>query len=175
MKPQLNTLLTPRTASFIAFLGSAALLAGAHLFERVGGMVPCMLCYEQREVHWIVLAVAGLGLAASFLGLNRWAILIGLVALTGVLLWSTWLAGYHAGVEWKFWEGPASCSGGQPVTDMDSGDLLASIQGPGMEGPPCSEAAWRMFGISMAGYNALFSAALAALSAAATRRLVRKN
>jgi disulfide bond formation protein DsbB len=33
-----------------------------------------------------------------------------------------------------------------------------------MRPPSCEEAAWRLFGISMAGYNALISLALALLS-----------
>ena len=32
-----------------AGLASAAMLATAHGFERIGGYAPCYLCYKQRE------------------------------------------------------------------------------------------------------------------------------
>ena len=49
----------------LSFAASAAMLAGAHLFEKVGGLVPCILCLNQREAHWTALAVAAAGLLAS--------------------------------------------------------------------------------------------------------------
>jgi disulfide bond formation protein DsbB len=60
---------------------------------------------------------------------------------------------YHAGVEWKWWEGPAACT-------------MSFAHGPGISFEPipvtrCDEAAWRLFGISLAGYNALISFAVA--------------
>jgi len=57
------------------------------------------------------------------------------VILVGVLLSSAGLAGYHAGVEWDWWEGPAACAaGGAPILDVDPGDLLGSLNEAGMVG-----------------------------------------
>ncbi|MEM9234513.1 MAG: disulfide bond formation protein B [Pseudomonadota bacterium] len=168
--------LTPRAAFLITGGICAALLASAHLFERVGGLVPCLLCLDQREVHWTALTVAGLGLVANLFGLGRMAMAAGLAALTLVLLWSTGLAGYHAGVEWDFWDGPMACAstaGAAPSVDVDPTDILGSLDSAGPTGPSCEEAAWRMFGISMAGYNALISLGLALFTTAAAWRLVR--
>ena len=47
-------------------------------------------------------------------------------------------------------------------------DLLKAIQN--VKAVPCTEAAWRLFGISLAGYNALVSAAMAALVLIATKK-----
>ncbi len=44
-----------------------------------------------------------------------------------------------------------------------TGDLSALLSGARIRPPACDEAAWRMLGISMAGYNALISAGLAAV------------
>ncbi|MEM9989083.1 MAG: disulfide bond formation protein B, partial [Pseudomonadota bacterium] len=89
----------------------------------------------------------------------------GLGALTLVYLFSTGLATYHAGVEWGFWEGPAACASGPPDMNITGADLLKSLEGPStFTGPPCETAPWRLFGLSMAGYNALISLALASIS-----------
>ncbi len=70
------------------------------------------------------------------------------------------VATYHAGAEWKFWPGPSTCAA---AGGLNAGDLLDALNKP-IHPPSCEDAAWRMFGISMAGYNAVISAGLAALS-----------
>ena len=62
---------------------------------------------------------------------------------------------YHAGVEWQWWKGPQQCTGS---VFQFSGplDLNAPVA-------RCDRAAWRLFGLSLAGYNALLSLTIAAL------------
>ena len=48
----------------LSLAASGAMLAGAHLFEKVGGLVPCVLCLDQREAHWTALGLSIAGLAA---------------------------------------------------------------------------------------------------------------
>ena len=79
------------------------------------------------------------------------------------------VAAYHAGVEWKWWPGPASCTGGGAV---NAGQLAAFMNGAKLAVPQCDQAAWRLLGISMAGYNVLLSLALAIGSLFAARRLM---
>lgn len=149
----------------LAILASLAMLAGAHAFEIFGKMAPCPLCLRQRDVYWAAMAMAAAGLVLwQRKPANRYLValntMLGLVFLTGAIV-----ATYHAGVEWKFWAGPAGCSGGG-ATGIEDIDLLATL-GKRIATVSCSEAPWRMFGISMAGYNALASAALALVSFAA--------
>lgn len=159
--------LSPLLAVVLAFCASAGLLLGAHGFERIGGLAPCLLCLEQREVHWSAVGIALLSfLSARITGSER-LLAAGLGALALTYLFSAWLAGFHAGVEWGFWPGPDACAAGGGNGPATGADVLASINAPGPEGPPCSEAAWRMAGISMAGYNALISAGLGLMSAIA--------
>jgi disulfide bond formation protein DsbB len=69
---------------------------------------------------------------------------------------------YHAGVEWKLWTGPTACTGRYipgEVVDLTN-----------MRVPMCDRAAWRMFGISMAGYNAAISLGAAVLAVFALQR-----
>jgi disulfide bond formation protein DsbB len=70
------------------------------------------------------------------------------------------IALYHAGVEWQFWQGPTTCSGNAPVA---VGDIMSALKTAHV--PRCDEAAWRLFGLSMAGWNALIALALAAIAA----------
>ncbi|MBB4658962.1 disulfide bond formation protein B [Parvularcula dongshanensis] len=157
-----STPLTPMRALGIATLASGALLAGAHAFERFGGLAPCALCLEQREVHWAALTVAGVMLFFARAGAAK-VVAAGLGALCVVYLFSTGLAAYHAGVEWGFWKGPSGCAATGLGDGPSVGDLLSGLDAPGPRGPACSEAAWRLGGVSMAGYNVLASASLAAV------------
>jgi disulfide bond formation protein DsbB len=170
MNPRLRALLTPQNAVALCALVSAALLAGAHLFERVGGMPPCLLCLDQREAHWAALALS-LAVLPPLLWLGEGYRIgaAGLGALVLVYAFSAGLAGYHAGVEWKLWPGPETCAASAENVDMElirGGDLFGQL-GEASSGPPCTEAAWRMLGISMAGYNMLISLGLAIVAGTA--------
>jgi disulfide bond formation protein DsbB len=143
---------------------SVLMLAAAHAFETFGGYAPCNLCLRQREVYWAALAVAvaGLALSAVKAPLRREGLALSLAA---IFLAGAVVAGYHAGVEWKWWPGPTSCTGGGG--QVAAGALSALLAGAKVHPPACDQAAWRLFGISMAGYNTLISLGLAALGFAA--------
>ncbi|MDA7598942.1 disulfide bond formation protein B [Alphaproteobacteria bacterium] len=135
-------------------LGSAGLLIGAFLFEYVAGLAPCKLCIWQRWAHVAVVAVALLG----FTKMPR-KFVLALVADAALI--SALIAGYHAGVEWQFWDGPSGCTanlgGSMSASDMVD-QLLAT---PVIQ---CDEVAWSLFGLSMAGWNMLASIGIAALA-----------
>ncbi len=141
---------------------SSLLLAGAHLFERVGGFPPCVLCLDQREAHWTALgaALAGLAIARLLKSKLGAAAAVGAVALIYAV--SAGLAFYHTGVEYLFWPGPAICSGGS-VGPIDLNSLNDALTQKA-DAPSCADAPWRLMGISMAGYNLLASAGLFALT-----------
>ena len=152
----------------VAAAVSAAMLATAHAFQRFGGYDPCALCLRQREVYWGALTIALLGLAA-------WKLRRAPLWLVSLLLGAAFIAGaavsgYHAGVEWKWWPGPTACAAG-PAGAIQASDLTAILDGTAKVRPPaCDEAAWRMLGLSMAGWNFLVSVGLAALSFLAAGR-----
>lgn len=87
--------------------------------------------------------------------------MLGLVFLAGA-----GIATYHAGVEWKFWAGPTACSGG--LTDIGAIDLIDSLSKP-VATVSCGDAPWKLFGVSMAGYNALVSYVLVIASFVAAK------
>jgi disulfide bond formation protein DsbB len=144
----------------IAALSSLTLLVGAHAFETFGRYEPCELCYRQRDIHWAAFWVSGLAFAVTSVRPSVARIACGAVAV--IFLCSTVLATYHTGVEWKWWPGPASCTGGH-FKAVSAADMASLLNGTSHV-VACDDAAWRMFGVSMAGYNALISALIAALS-----------
>jgi disulfide bond formation protein DsbB len=77
------------------------------------------------------------------------------------------LAAFHAGVEWKWWPGPAACAGGATA---GASDIVAMLKGGKVKTPSCDVAAWVFLCLSMAGWNALISLGLAAASAFAGLR-----
>ena len=148
-----------------AAAASLAMLATAHAFETFGGYAPCNLCLRQREIYWGALWVALAGMALVRLRrLSPRA--LDLMLAAGFLAGAT-VAAYHAGAEWKWWPGPTSCSGGGGVALHDLSSLLAGAK---VHPPACDEAAWRLFGVSMAGYNTLISLGLASAGFVATFR-----
>ena len=161
MRTLLNSLIvTPERLFLLSSLISAALLAGAHGFEHFGHLAPCLMCLEQREVHWLGGSLALALFMAGLFGLPRRWLLFGLLVLVLTYFYSAGLGFFHAGVEQGFWKGPAACAAVnvQPMEDplsLDMGEIYI--------GPSCEEVPWQMLGISMAGYNGLISLALALL------------
>jgi disulfide bond formation protein DsbB len=145
---------------------SGAMLAGAiFYFQNRLGLAPCPLCLDQRNWHWGVLAVS----AAAFIvmrfrpGLSRWMLLlIGLV-----LLGSAAMGAYHVAVE-QHWV-VAQCD-----ARIDPNDIRPLDFGETFEAPKCDEIAWSLWGVSMAGWNAIASLIMALLSFAVALAPERK-
>jgi disulfide bond formation protein DsbB len=147
----------PDMARWLALLVPLALLGGAYISEYGFGLVPCEMCWWQRYAHFAALAFA----------LVAWlrppgTIFVALAAL-GIAI-SGVIGGFHAGVEYGWWEGLTRCA----TTSLGSGDPLEAI----MNTPTvrCDEVQWSLVGISLAGWNFLFSGA----AALAIARLLRR-
>jgi disulfide bond formation protein DsbB len=158
------------TALVIAMAG-AATIAGAWFFELVLKLKPCPLCLEQRVPYYIAIPLALIVAFAAWRRAPRVVVIGGLVALALLMLWSAYLGVFHAGVEWKLWAGPAECSG--PVDLGAASDFMKRLQNVNIV--RCDEAAWRFLGISLAGYNALISLALAAIALCGVMKASRKG
>ncbi|MEA2934610.1 MAG: hypothetical protein QOD74_1256 [Variibacter sp.] len=147
-------------AALAVALGGMATILGAWFFQYVLHYQPCPLCLEQRLPYYIAIPLAVL--VAAMARSQPAAARLGLWLIALVMLWSAGLGVYHAGIEWKLWAGPQECSGTPGIGN--AGDLLSRIQIEHIV--RCDAAAWRFLGISLAGYNALISLALAAIAAA---------
>jgi disulfide bond formation protein DsbB len=156
-----------RLIAALVFVASAFGLAAAFAGEHVFGLQPCILCLYER-VPYAVAAV--LAAAAAFLPMaRRWrALLMGLVAL--VFAVGAALAFYHVGVEEHWWASVAAC-GGELSAGAEVGDLR---QLSAADLKPCDRVDWRLFGLSLAGYNVVASAILAGIGIAGARILSKK-
>ena len=151
-------------AALAVFVLSSATLAGAWYFQIVDHLPPCPLCLEQRIPYHVVIPLSLLMAIAALFRAPPKLLAVGFVAIIVAALCNVVLGGYHAGVEWHLWAGPTDCTG--PLTDLKAGgSLLGQLQS--VRVVRCDEAAWRLLGISLAGYNALISLILAAIAAAA--------
>ena len=150
----LQGLLETKTALLLVPLASLSALAAAFISQYVFELQPCALCIYQR---WPFAIAAAICLIALYPGLRAMAPWILLLAAL-VLVVNAGIATYHVGVEQHWWAGSEACvgTGGTPKT-------LAELRAQIMATPVirCDEVAFALFGVSMAGYNVLFSIALA--------------
>lgn len=137
-----------KLARLLATATPAVLLAGAYVGQYLFGLPPCEMCWWQRYAHFAALA---LGLAAFVV--PRPAALVVLAA--SALAVSGAIGAFHAGVEYHWWQGLTACSNAVQAGE----DPLAAI----MNAPlvRCDTAPWHLFGVSLAGWNFLFSVAAA--------------
>ena len=131
-----------------------ALLGGAYISQYGFGLFPCEMCLWQRYPHF---AAVGLALLSYTMVPNRaWAALAGLAVLTSGLI-----GGFHAGVEYGWWEGITGCSSLPSTIDVMDVNAAPLVR--------CDVAPWDLFGVSLAGWNFLIStiggAAIVALAA----------
>ena len=160
-----------RGAATLVAVVAAATIAGAWFFQLALGIVPCPLCLEQRYAYYFIIPVAALVAIAAAPGTSRHLLVLGFAALAMAALANAGLGAYHAGVEWKFWQGPTDCTG--PMLDLGGGSLLESIKT--VKVIRCDEVQWRFLGLSLAGYNVLISLALAALAGWGVRASLRSH
>ena len=140
---------------------AAATIAGAWYFQLVLGLQPCPLCLDQRYAYYLAIPLAALTALAAGQDAPRGLVIGGLLVLTLAALANAVLAGYHAGVEWKFWPGPTDCTG--PIGDLGSaGSLLDRLDK--VKVVMCDEVQWKFLGLSLAGYNVLISLVMAAIA-----------
>jgi disulfide bond formation protein DsbB len=137
-------------AKLIAFAVPAGLLAGAYGFQHIGGLPPCEMCYWQRWAHMTALGFSTAALIGGRLP-DRGRSFVWLAALA--ILTSGGIGGYHAGVEAGIFQGFTQCT--TSLAGSSTEDLLKQI----MAAPVirCDQVPWSLFGISMAGWNAILS------------------
>ncbi len=153
-----------RSALVIGALAFAT-IAGAWIFQAFG-YEPCELCLSQRYAYYagVPLAAIAFALAASGAGQTLLRALFWLIAL--IFAANVVLAIYHSGVEAKLWQGPTACTGS--LDAGGGGNLLAQLAK--VKVVRCDEIQLRVFGLTLANWNIIISAALAALAARAGLR-----
>lgn len=132
--------------------GGAALVA-----QRIFGLPPCEMCMWQRWPHMAALALGLLAWLLRHQPVSR--LLVWLAALAIAVSGAIGL--FHAGVEYGWWEGVTRCT---KLPGAGSGDFFKDLMNTPLV--RCDVAPWTLAGISLAGFNAIFSLGGAAFIAA---------
>ncbi len=138
-------------ARLIALLLPLGLLGGALGSQYIGGLHPCEMCYWQRWPHGAAILLAAASFtapAASSRSRLMTLLAAAAIAVSGVI------GVYHAGVEAGIFEGFTTCTTtrGMTLQDIVNAPLVR-----------CDQVQWSLFGVSMAGWNAILSLGGAAL------------
>jgi disulfide bond formation protein DsbB len=145
---------------------AVASIAGAFVFEAFG-YAPCELCLKERIPYYAAIPLAGLAVFFAARGPSSLlrAAFFGLAMIFAV---SAILGYYHAGVEWGIWPGPTTCSG--PLKHVRSvEEFWRQLQS--VRVARCDIPALRILGLSLAGWNAVVSAALAIAAMIGTAKI----
>lgn len=133
-------------ANALLLVVPAALLGGALAFQYIGGLQPCEMCMWQR---WALVVTLALGLVAWATGSAR--PIVALAALA--LLVDGGIAVFHAGVEQHWWQGITKCTA--PLASGSASEMLSQILAQPLI--RCDAIPWSLFGLSMAGWNAVIA------------------
>lgn len=154
--------LTTRLFAGAVLAVSVAVLGAALLSQYRGGLDPCELCLLERWPWWAAIAISAIVWLVGYrLPLTGAALLLAIVFVI-----SAGLGFYHAGVELHWFAGPSACTAGDTAaTSIDA--LRAQLIGK--QAVMCDQVQWSLFGISLAGWNALVSLAMAGFCAMTAR------
>lgn len=149
--------------------GMIVVILSALGFEHIGHYVPCALCLLQRWPYYIGIPIGLLAVLSAAMNAPP-PVTRSLLLLAGLsMIVSAGMGVYHAGAEWKFWDGPSTCATSVDAITKNAGDLLADMNT--QHGPSCTDASLRVLGLSFAGWNVITSLVLAGIAViGATRK-----
>jgi disulfide bond formation protein DsbB len=126
-------------------------LAGAYFVEYYQGIKPCSLCTYQRAILACVVA----SFPFVWILFQKFPHKKYYLLLPFLYLLNFSIATYHVGVENHLFPSLAQCGPKLKGPSKDIDSLRNSLLQE--ETVPCDLVPWRLFGLSMAAYNALFS------------------
>ena len=130
---------------FVLFYSLSAIFFALYI-EYILGYKPCKLCIYQRIPYIISIFI-------SFVGYNYFKNdkILFLIIITFLL--SVLISGYHYGIENNIFEEFSGCTTGS-LEIVDKTELLKSLNN---NVASCKDTNFKLFGISLAGINLLFS------------------
>ena len=138
--------MSTRSLFLLASIGSLSLLIGAFLFQYLGNMPPCKLCYWQRYPHTAAI----------------------ILAIVSTMLTSG-IGAFHTGVERGWWDGPQTCTS-PSIENLSIEELMTQIMSTPVV--KCNDVSWQALGLSMASWNMILSFGLALIWFIALKRQV---
>lgn len=160
-----------RSATIWAMWASAIALLAALGSQYLGGLAPCKLCIWQRIPHGISIVI-GLGALLWFHSPRERIFLTWLACLTFAA--GSGIALYHTGVEQQWIAGPSSCTG---LGALNQATTIEELRAQLLAAPVvrCDEIPWSLFGVSIAGWNAVASLALTVFCGVAAWNQTRRR
>lgn len=134
-----------------------AIILGALAFEHIGGYKPCPLCLQQRYAYYIAIPVLFIALVLLSVGNRPFATAL-LFFIAMVFLANSAFGVYHAGAEWGYWDPPTTCGATGEALKGGGKKLLSALKNVNVV--DCSKPALVIFGLSLAGWNAIISLCL---------------
>jgi disulfide bond formation protein DsbB len=152
--------LARRQTALVALLVSVSALAAAFIGQYGFDLHPCTLCIYQRWPFAIAIVIGLLGMRIVDRRPEVYTLILALLAFTFAI--DTGIAAFHVGVEQGWWQGLSGCS-----AEVGTAKTLEQLRAQILAAPVvrCDDIAWSLFGVSMAGYNVLLCAGLAAYCA----------
>ena len=129
----------------ILFYSLAAILFALYI-EYVLGYKACKLCLYQRIPYIILIFICFIGY--NYFTNDKILILVAIIFLISVLI-----SGYHYGIENNIFKEFSGCATNS-LEIVDKAELLKSLSDNVVS---CKDANFKLFGISLAGINLLFS------------------
>ena len=130
---------------FILFYSLLAIFFALYI-EHILGYKACKLCLYQRVPYIIAIFV-------SFIGYNYFKSNKILILIIIIFLLSALVAGYHYGIENNIFKEFSGCTSNS-LEIIDKTELLKSLNDNVIS---CKDVNFKLFGISLAGINLLFS------------------
>ena len=121
-------------------------LLSAIYIEFVLDEKPCKLCVYQRVPYIIAIFICFLGFAAQ--KKTNW-----LFFLSIIFIFSSFLAGYHVGIENNIFDEYSGCSNAN-IDLIDKTEIIKSLNA---SSPSCKDVNFRLFGLSLATINLFIS------------------
>jgi disulfide bond formation protein DsbB len=138
---------------FVSFVTLVVVLISQYIF----GLKPCELCIYQRIPYVFIIAFGLIAYGAAKQDKKVSKFFMALAGITFLIGMS--IASFHVGVEQAWWAGLEKCGSNINEAVMTLEELRLKVLGAPVT--KCNEIAWSMFGISMAGYNAILSLMMA--------------
>ena len=121
-------------------------LLSAIYIEFVLDQKPCKLCIYQRVPYIIAIFICFLGFAVQ--KKTNW-----LFFLSIIFIFSSFLAGYHVGIENNIFDEYSGCSNAN-IDLIDKTEIIKSLNA---SSPSCKDVNFRLFGLSLATINLFVS------------------
>lgn len=138
--------LSPRQVFGLMVLGVVGLVLTAVVLEHGVGVLPCKMCWWQRYIHW------GIG-GAAFIGwwiTERRMQMMSALVVAALALAGLYIAGWQYAAQHGWLPFPASCVG-DGIEMSAAVNLLDAMQRAKIV--PCDKETFRLFGLSLAGWN----------------------